>query len=114
MDKFVHLHVHTDYSLLDGVCRIDRLIEKAIDYKYRAIAITDHGNMFGVIEFYDAMMKAGLKPIIGEEFYVAPTSMRDKKTVGGVSNFHLTVLAMNERGYKNLMKLTSLAYLEGF
>ena len=114
MDKFIHLHVHTDYSLLDGVCRIDRLIEKAIDYKYRAAAITDHGNMFGVIEFYDAMMKAGLKPIIGEEFYVAPTSMRDKKTVGGVSNFHLTVLAMNERGYKNLMKLTSLAYLEGF
>ena len=114
MDKFIHLHVHTDYSLLDGACRIDKLIEKAIDYKYRAIAITDHGNMFGVIEFYDAMMKAGLKPIIGEEFYIAPTSMRDKKTVGGISNFHLTVLAMNERGYKNLMKLTSLAYLEGF
>lgn len=112
--KFAHLHLHTDYSLLDGACKIDKLAELASQYQLPALAITDHGNMFGAIEFYKAIENAGIKPIIGQEAYIAPGSRFDKKTVDGVSSFHLTLLVKNERGYKNLIKLSSIAYTEGF
>ncbi len=112
--KFVHLHVHTDYSLLDGACRIDKLAQKAKEYKLPALAITDHGNMFGAIEFYKAMLNVGIKPIIGEEVYVATGPHTERKSIKGVSSFHLTLLVKNEEGYKNLMKLSSIAYEEGF
>ncbi|MDI6839694.1 MAG: DNA polymerase III subunit alpha [bacterium] len=112
--KFVHLHIHTDYSLLDGACKIEKLGELAKQYLLPALAITDHGNMFGVIEFYKTMENFGIKPIIGEEVYVAPGSRFGHQTVDGVPAFHLTLLVKNECGYKNLMKLSTLAYTEGF
>src|SRR3990167_786611 len=112
---FVHLPLHTQYSLLDGACRIPELMEKARQYKMPAIAMTDHGNMFGAIEFYQEAMKAGIKPIIGCEIYVAPES-RFVKSGQGIheASFHLTLLAKDETGYQNLMKLVSIGYLEGF
>ncbi|MDD2889891.1 MAG: DNA polymerase III subunit alpha [bacterium] len=110
---FVHLHVHTDYSLLDGACKIEKLAKLAQEYKLPALAITDHGNMFGAIEFYKAMENAGVKPIIGQEAYMAPKSRKDRQPVDGVSYFHLTLLAKNEKGYRNLMKLSSEGWLEG-
>src|SRR3989338_6373504 len=112
---FVHLHLHTQYSLLDGACRIPELMEKARQYKMPAIAMTDHGNMFGAIEFYQEAMKAGIKPIIGCEIYVAPEN-RFVKSGQGIheASFHLTLLAKDETGYQNLMKLVSVGYLEGF
>lgn len=114
--NFVHLHTHSQYSLLDGACRIDNVIELAKEYKMPALAITDHGNMFGAIEFYKKALKAGIKPIIGCETYVAGGSRLDKKPSqehpdGG---YHLVLLAKNEIGYKNLIKLTSAGFLEGF
>ncbi len=110
---FVHLHVHTQYSLLDGACRIKELIQKAADYKMPALGMTDHGNMFGAIEFYQTAIKLGVKPIIGCEAYIAPGSRHEKGTgQGGAS--HLVLLARDETGYRNLMKLVSLGYLEGF
>jgi len=112
---FVHLHVHTQYSLLDGACHIERLLKKALEYRMPACAITDHGNMFGVIEFYDQAMKLGIKPIIGCEVYIAPDSRFDKNSHGiQEASFHLTLLAKDETGYKNLMQLVSIGYLEGF
>jgi DNA polymerase-3 subunit alpha len=112
---FVHLHVHTQYSLLDGACLLDRLIDKAVKYKLPALAITDHGNLFGIIKFYTRCMKKGIKPLIGCEIYVAVES-RFKKDykMGEDSNYHLILLAKDEEGYKNLIKLVSLANLEGF
>ena len=114
---FVHLHLHTEYSLLDGACRLDRLMDKAHDLKFPALAITDHGAMHGVIEFYQAARDKGIKPIIGCEVYVAPGSRLEKKTSGGgtrdVYN-HLVLLAKDEVGYKNLIKLTTAAHLEGY
>ncbi|MCK4353338.1 DNA polymerase III subunit alpha [candidate division WOR-3 bacterium] len=112
--KFVHLHVHTDYSLLDGACKIDKLAKLASQYELPALAITDHGNMFGVIEFYKTMESAGIKSIIGEEVYVAPGLRTERQIINGISSFHLTLLVKNEVGYKNLIKLSSLAYTEGF
>ncbi|MFA5060486.1 MAG: DNA polymerase III subunit alpha [Candidatus Omnitrophota bacterium] len=110
---FVHLHVHTQYSLLDGACRIKELVKKAADCKMPALGMTDHGNMFGAVEFYQAAVKNGVKPIIGCESYVAPGSRLEKGTgQGGAS--HLVLFARNEQGYRNLMKLISLGYLEGF
>ncbi len=112
---FVHLHVHTQYSLLDGACRINKLIEKAIEYKMPALGMTDHGNLFGAIQFYQAATKMGIKPVIGCEAYVATEGSRLEKTPrqkGSVS--HLVLFARNETGYRNLMKLVSAAYLEGF
>ncbi len=110
---FVHLHVHTQYSLLDGACRIKELIQKAVDYKMPALGMTDHGNVFGAIEFYQTAIKLGIKPIIGCEAYVAPGHRTDKSAgKGGAS--HLVLFAKDETGYKNLMKLVSLGYLEGF
>lgn len=112
--EFVHLHNHTAYSLLDGACRLDRLIAKAKEENMPALAITDHGVMYGVIDFYKACKKAGIKPIIGCEVYVAPNSRFDKKPNVDDSPFHLVLLAENNTGYKNLIKLVSMAFLEGF
>jgi len=118
--EFVHLHVHTEYSLLDGASRIDELIEQAKKYNMPAVAITDHGNLFGVVEFFKKAKKADIKPIIGCEVYVAPQSRFDRaKTTleSGMpeeASFHLTLLVENEEGYRNLTRLVTLAYLEGF
>jgi DNA polymerase-3 subunit alpha len=111
---FVHLHVHTHYSTLDGACRFDDLIEKARASCMPGIAITDHGNLFGAIGFYSALKAAGLKPIIGYEAYLAPGSRLEKAGGPSESNSHLTLLCQNHAGYLNLMKLASSAYLEGF
>ena len=113
--EFVHLHLHTQYSLLDGACILEPLIEKAKRCRMPACAITDHGNMFGAIEFYDLAMKNGIKPIIGSEVYIAPESRFDKSSRGiQDASFHLILLAKNETGYRNLMKLVSAGFLEGF
>jgi DNA polymerase-3 subunit alpha len=112
--RFVHLHVHTDYSLLDGACKIEKLAELASQYSLPALAITDHGNMFGAIEFYKKMQSAGIKPIVGQEVYMAPGDMSDRHRVGGISGFHLTLLVKNEQGYKNLMYLSSIGFTKGF
>lgn len=116
MRQFVHLHLHTQYSLLDGANKINPLIERAASLGQPAVAMTDHGNLCGAIEFYSAAKKGGIKPIIGCEFYVTPTSRFERKTrqQGGGGTHHLTVLAMNEEGYKNLCRLSTLAYKEGF
>ena len=112
---FVHLHVHTQYSLLDGMIRLEELFKKSKEYKMPAIAITDHGNMFGAIDFYQQAFKQGIKPIIGCELYVAPQSRFDKSASSiGETSRHLIVLVKNMQGYKNLMKLTTAGYLEGF
>jgi len=114
--QFVHLHNHSDYSLLDGACRIDRLVERAAGFDMPALALTDHGNLFGVVEFYDQARAAGLKPILGCELYVAHGSRTDRnRTPDGKGAYdHLVVLARNREGYKNLMRLSSAGYLEGF
>ena len=115
--SFVHLHNHTHYSLLDGANDIKKLVTKAARLKMPALAITDHGNMFGVLEFYKAAQKAGVKPIIGMEAYIAPGSRTEKKGAGKGGTkaaYHLLLLAKNYTGYRNLMKLSSIAYLEGF
>jgi len=112
---FVHLHIHTQYSLLDGACHLEKLVQKAKKLKLPALAITDHGNLFGAIHFYNLCLKHGVKPIIGCEVYVAPESRFKKEyKQGEESNFHLILLAKNEVGYKNLLKLTSAGFLEGF
>jgi DNA polymerase-3 subunit alpha len=113
---FVHLHLHTEYSLLDGACRLDRLVEKAHELKFLALAITDHGAMHGAIDFYKATREKGIKPIIGCEVYVAPGSRLEKKSGSGTRDLyhHLGLLARDEAGYKNLIKLTTAAHLEGY
>ncbi|UCD93698.1 MAG: DNA polymerase III subunit alpha, partial [Candidatus Zixiibacteriota bacterium] len=114
--NFVHLHTHSQYSLLDGACKLDELIELAKYYKMPALAVTDHGNMFGAAEFYRTATKAGIKPIIGTEAYVAPGSRFDKKPSNKYPDggFHIIILARNRTGYKNLIKLSTAGYLEGF
>jgi DNA polymerase-3 subunit alpha len=114
--EFVHLHVHSDYSFLDGACKIHDLVKKVGGLGMRACALTDHGNMLGAIEFYDAALKAGVKPILGIEAYVAPGSRHDRKEVKGLKEpaHHLTLLVKNEKGYRNLLKLTSASFREGF
>lgn len=112
---FVHLHVHTQYSLLDGAIRLEDLLKKAREYGMPAIAMTDHGNMFGAVSFYQQAHKQGIKPIIGCELYVAPRSRFDRNSHhAGDAARHLLVLAKNIQGYKNLMKLTTAGFLEGF
>ena len=111
---FVHLHLHTEYSLLDGAGRINELVAKAARLKMPALAITDHGNMHGVVKFYKQALAGGVKPIIGCEFYVAPSGRRERKPGSQKEISHLTCLARDEAGYHNLIKLSSLAYLEGF
>lgn len=108
---FVHLHTHSHYSLLDGVGKLEALIARAKELEMPALAITDHGNMYAALEFYQKALDAGIKPIIGYEAYVAPGSRFDKTEK---RMYHLTLLAMNEQGYRNLLKLASLAYVEGF
>ncbi len=110
----MHLNVHSEYSLLDGACTIDRLLEKAREYKMPAIALTDHGNLFGAIEFYKKAFSAGIKPVIGCELYLTPGSMRDKDKNSKDSLYHVTLLAKNAEGYRNLIKLVSAAHLDGF
>lgn len=113
--NFVHLHVHTQYSLLDGAIRLDRLFEKAVSFGMSAVTMSDHGNLFGTVDFYQQAHKFGLKPIIGSELYVAPKSRKDRESYGiGESNRHLVVLAKDLQGYQNLVKLSSLSFLEGF
>jgi DNA polymerase-3 subunit alpha len=112
---FVHLHVHTQYSLLDGACRLQELVDLAAKSKMPACAITDHGNMFGAIEFYHKAQQKGVKPIIGCEAYIAPDSRFEKSSHGiKEASFHILLLAKDEVGYKNLMKLVSIGYIEGF
>lgn len=112
---FVHLHVHTQYSLLDGTIRLEDLFQKAREFQMPAVAMTDHGNLYGAIDFYKQSYKHGIKPIIGCELYVAPKSRFEKAGSGsGETAHHLVVLAKNGQGYKNLMKLTTAGYLEGF
>jgi len=111
--KFVHLHVHSQYSLLDGACRIKDLVQKAIDYQMPAVTITDHGNLFGAIDFFKMAKKMGIKPIIGCEAYLSEGSRLDK-TPKNKSAAHLVLLAKNEIGYKNLLRLVSSSYTEGF
>ncbi|HEX3798213.1 MAG TPA: DNA polymerase III subunit alpha [Verrucomicrobiae bacterium] len=113
---FVHLHLHTEYSLLDGACRLDRLMEKAHELKMPSLAITDHGVLYGAIDFYKAAREKGIKPIIGCEVYVAPGSRLEKKSSSGGRDVynHLVLLAKDEAGYKNLIKLTTAAHLDGY
>ncbi|MFQ5494346.1 MAG: DNA polymerase III subunit alpha, partial [Phycisphaerae bacterium] len=112
--SFVHLHVHTHYSLLDGATRVGPLVERAKVYDQPAVAITDHGNLFGVIEFYKTCLTAGIKPIIGCETYLASGDRRQKDRQGLKESYHLLLLAMNREGYHNLMRLSSIGYTEGF
>jgi DNA polymerase-3 subunit alpha len=112
--QFVHLHVHTHYSLLDGACRVSDLVKRVKALGMDSIAISDHGCMFGVIEFYNECKKEGIKPIIGMEAYMAPGDRRERQQVNGESAFHLLLLAQNLQGYQNLIKLSSIAYREGF
>lgn len=118
--QFVHLHLHTEYSMLDGLNIINprqkhhELIDRAVELGQTALAITDHGGMYGCLHFYNGCLRAGLKPIVGLEAYVAEKDLHEKQAKVGSDQFHLTLLAKNERGYKNLMKMTSIANLEGF
>ncbi len=121
MTSFVHLHVHSQYSLLDGAIRLQDLLDTARSYNMPAVTVTDHGNMFGALEFYEKAHKAGLKPIIGCEVYLAPRSRFDRQGRGDNGgggdedrSYHLVLLAKDVTGYQNLMKLVSSAYLEGF
>ena len=116
MPQFIHLHNHSHYSLLDGACKVEDLLQAAASVNMPALALTDHGNMFGAIEFYTKARKAGIKPIIGVEAYVAPRSRKEKKSDKGMSDtsYHLVLLAKNRTGYQNLMRLVSIGYLEGF
>src|SRR5687767_13765900 len=111
--SFAHLHLHSQYSLLDGANRLDDVIGAAVAAGMPALALTDHGNLFGAVDFYQRARKAGIKPIIGMEAYVASGSRLDRESSRASSN-HLVLLARNQTGYRNLLKLTSRSYLEGF
>ena len=114
MSDFVHLHVHTEYSLLDGACRIDRLLKRVSEMGQKAVAITDHGVMYGVIDFYKKAKELGVKPIIGCEVYVAPRTMKDKVHRVDSSPHHLILLCKNMMGYQNLISLVSRGFIDGF
>lgn len=111
---FAHLHVHTEFSLLDGACRIEQLVLKAKKLGMQSLAITDHGNMYGAVDFYKACKRHGIKPIIGCEVYVAPRTRFDKEKVLDKDYNHLILLCKNETGYKNLIKLVSMSFTEGY
>jgi len=113
-DSFVHLHLHTEYSLLDGAVRMKELMKQAVEFGMPAVAMTDHGNLHGAIEFYQEAQRAGIKPIIGCEAYIAPGSHKDRPSSMGGNAYHFTLLARNEAGYHNLVKLISTAHLDGF
>ncbi|MBQ7814475.1 MAG: PHP domain-containing protein, partial [Thermoguttaceae bacterium] len=108
---FVHLHTHSHYSLLDGVGKLEALLSRAKELEMPALALTDHGNLYGALEFYQKALDVGVKPILGYEAYVAPISRFDKTEK---RSYHLTLLATNRKGYENLLLLSSLAYTEGF
>ncbi len=114
MNEFVHLHVHSEYSLLDGACRIGPLVKRAKELNMTSLALTDHGVMYGVIDFYKACKKEGIKPILGCEVYTAPRSHLDRDPRLDSEQGHLILLAVNNQGYRNLMKLVSLGFTEGF
>jgi len=114
MKNFVHLHVHTEYSLLDGAGRVEGLVAKAKELGMESVAITDHGVMYGVVDFYKQAKKQGIKPVIGCEVYVAPRTMRDRDPKQDSSQYHLVLLVKDEEGYSNLIKLVSMAFTEGF
>ena len=114
MPDFVHLHCHSEYSLLDGLCRLKPLVNQAKALDMPAVALTDHGVMYGAIEFYRAAREAGVKPIVGCELYIARRDMRDKDPEADKKSHHLVVLAENDTGYQNLLKIVSAAQLEGF
>src|SRR5678810_1271241 len=113
MAEFTHLHLHTEFSLLDGACRIDELLDEAVKLKMPALAVTEHGNMFSSVVFHDHARERGLKPILGCEVYVAAGSRFDKSGPQTETN-HLVLLAESNDGYKNLIKLVSAGYTEGF
>jgi len=115
MDSFVHLHVHSHYSLLDGANRIDDLLRTAVGHGMTSLALTDHGNLYGAADFYRAAKKAGVKPILGIEAYISPTTRQDR-SMGNQQTacYHLLLLAMNQAGWRNLLKLSSRAFMEGF
>ena len=114
--SFCHLHVHTDFSLLDGACRIDKLMGRAKELDMKALALTDHGNLFGAIQFFNAAKANGIKPLIGCELYMTTGSRLEKKgrAEDGKSYYHLGLLAKNLTGYQNLLKLVSDSHLRGF
>src|SRR5579859_2346528 len=112
--EFVHCHLHTEYSLLDGESRIEPLMRRAVSLGMRAISLTDHGAMYGAIEFYETARAHGIKPIIGVEAYVSPRGMADRDPKLDASAFHLVLLARNDEGYRNLLKLVTAAHLDGF
>src|SRR5215468_9681783 len=114
MADFVHLHLHTEYSLLDGACRVEELLDQAARLKMPALAVTEHGNMFSSIVFHDQAKKRGVKPILGCEVYVAPGDRRTKSGTPGETANHLVLLAETTQGYHNLIKLVSAGYTEGF
>src|SRR4249920_3033407 len=114
MSDFVHLHLHSEYSLLDGACRIEELLDKAVELKMPAMAITEHGNMFSSVIFHDQARKRGINPILGCEVYVAPGDRRTKSGTPGETANHLVLLAETNEGYHNLIKLVSSGYTEGF
>jgi len=114
MPKFTHLHVHSHYSLLDGLPKIDELIDFALAQGMDSLAVTDHGSMYGAVEFYKKAKAKGLKPVIGSEMYLAPEGMLNKRPKIDDKRHHLVVLIKNKEGYENLVKLTTKAWLEGF
>src|SRR6476646_8963686 len=105
MGKFVHLHLHTDFSLLDGLGKIDAYMQRANEFGMDAVALTDHGALYGAINFYAAAHSAGITPIVGVEAYVAPRGLRNKSGKADAENYHLVLLAENEAGYQNLIRL---------
>ncbi len=113
-NKFTHLHLHTEYSLLDGACRIKELIKRAKDLNMDSLAITDHGSMYGVVEFYKQAKKEGIKPILGFEAYVSPRKMIDKDPQKDKNQYHLVLLAENQEGWQNLIKLCSIGFVDGY
>ena len=114
MSDFVHLHLHSEYSLLDGACRIEEMLDRAVELRMPAVAITEHGNMFSSIIFHDQARKRGINPILGCEVYVAPGDRRTKSGTPGETANHLVLLAETKEGYHNLIKLVSAGYTEGF
>ena len=114
MGNFVHLHLHSEYSLLDGACRISAIPKIAKEMGHNAVAITDHGVLYGAVDFYHACKKEGIKPIIGCEVYVAPRSRHSKDGKKDLSGDHLVLLVKDQKGYQNLIKMVSLSFTEGF
>ena len=112
--SFVHLHVHSEYSLLDGFSNIKKLVKRAKEMDMPAMALTDHGTMFGVIDFYNAAIQNGVKPIIGVEAYLAARSMKERDAQFDKRSTHLLLLAENQTGYQNLLKIASAAQIDGF